>query len=132
MERRRPSHKNEIKDSIHWEHYLEFSRRLESLPGTLHDRLFVSANKADFWANRETPVLHPDLETEALEASLQFFGRLDHALRFAGHLGIFHRPCFSDSMRFPRTVATSAKWDRRGRARPRCSEIRCWFPTFAS
>ena len=28
MDRKRPSHKNYIKDSIHWEHYLELSRRL--------------------------------------------------------------------------------------------------------
>ena len=83
MGRRRPSHKNQIKDSIHWEHYLELSRQL-GVSGHGLDRLFVSANKADFWTNRDTPTIHPDLEAEANAAGLQFFGRLDEALRSLG------------------------------------------------
>jgi hypothetical protein len=83
MDRKRPSHKKEIKDSIHWEHYLELSRALETA-GHTQDRLFVSANKADFWVNRDTPAIHPDLEDEAHLAGLRFFGRLDEALRSLG------------------------------------------------
>lgn len=82
MSRRRPSHKNEIKDSIHWEHYLELSRRL-SQAGHAQLRIFVSANKSDFWFGNQ-PSLHPDLDQEASEAGLKFFGRLDEALREMG------------------------------------------------
>lgn len=83
MDRRRPSHKREIKDSIHWEHYLELSRRL-ALAGHAEGRFFVSGNKADFWVNPGRPALHPDLEREADAAGLRFFGRLDLALRELG------------------------------------------------
>jgi len=84
MSQQRPSHKNQIKDSIHWEHYLELSRRLMAAGHSRDLRVFVSANKADFWANRDTPQIHPDLEAEAQAAGLRFFGRLDEALRELG------------------------------------------------
>jgi hypothetical protein len=82
MDKRRPSHKGEIKDSIHLEHYLELSRRLSQAryPQPL---LFVSGNKADFWEG--PPRIHRDLEIELQSAGLQFFGKLDAAL---GQLGI--------------------------------------------
>jgi PIN domain len=83
MDGRWPSHRNEIKDSIHWEHYLELSRQLGAA-GHAQARIFVSANKADFWANRDSPAIHPDLEAEARAAGLRFFGRLDEALRSLG------------------------------------------------
>jgi hypothetical protein len=87
MDRRRPSHQNEIKDSIHWEHYLELSRRLV-VAGHNQHRIFVSANKADFWAkdnqNKPIPSLHADLDAEAKEAGLDFFGRMDEALHRLG------------------------------------------------
>lgn len=83
MDKRRPSHKKEIKDSIHWEHYLELSRLLGAA-GHAQGRIFVSANKADFWANRDVPTIHPDLGPEADAAGLWFFGRLDEALRALG------------------------------------------------
>lgn len=83
MAQRRPSHKNEIKDSIHWEHYLELSRQLGAA-GHTEPRIFVSANSADFWAKRDVPTINPDLEAEARAAGLQFFGRLDEALRSLG------------------------------------------------
>jgi hypothetical protein len=83
MGRMRPSRKGEIKDSIHWEHYLELSRRLEAAGHTLA-RIFVGADKAAFWVNRETPTVHPDLDAEAIASGLRFFGRLDEALRTLG------------------------------------------------
>jgi hypothetical protein len=82
MEKRRPSHKGEIKDSIHLEHYLEFSRQL-SQARYPKPRLFVSGNKADFWDG--PPQVHGDLKNEFEAVGLQFFGKLDAAL---GQLGI--------------------------------------------
>jgi hypothetical protein len=83
LDKRRPSHKKEIKDSIHWEHYLELSRKLGGAGHAL-PRIFVSANKTDFWFNKDTPVLHPDLKDEADASGLLFFGKLDDALRLLG------------------------------------------------
>ncbi len=83
MERRRPSHKREIKDSIHWEHSLEFSRRLGGA-GHAGRRIFISANKADFWADKHTSRIHPDLDGEANAAGLSFHGKLNDALRELG------------------------------------------------
>ena len=82
MDRKRPSHKNLIKDSIHWEHYLELSRRLVAA-GHSQGRFFVSANKSDFRAGTD-PTIHPDLMDEMLAAGLQFSGRMDVALRKLG------------------------------------------------
>src|SRR5947209_2948721 len=44
----RPSHAGMLKDSIHLEHYLDLSRQLHA-SGFPRRRVFVSANKADFW-----------------------------------------------------------------------------------
>ena len=52
--RRRPSHKKEIKDSMHLEHYLEISRQLHAA-GYTQPALFVSTNSSDFWADKTTP-----------------------------------------------------------------------------
>ncbi len=82
MDRQRPSHKGQIKDSIHLEHYLELSRQL-SQAGFSEPILFVSGNKADFWDG--PPQLHRDLRDEFAAAGLQFFGKLEAAL---GRLGI--------------------------------------------
>jgi hypothetical protein len=83
MGKRRPSRNRVINDSIHWEHYLELSRLLVAA-GHTQSRIFVSANKADFWTNRDHPSIHPELEIEAQESGLRFFGRLDEALRELG------------------------------------------------
>jgi hypothetical protein len=83
MVRKRPSQKNQIKDSIHWEHYLKLSGQLNAV-GYAQPRIFVSANKVDFWASGDKPTIHPDLEVEAQAVGLQFFGRLDEALRSLG------------------------------------------------
>ncbi len=82
MERRRPSHQGAIKDSIHLEHYLEFSRRLDQARFS-EPRLFVSGNKADFWEG--PPRIHRELGGELHAVGLQFLGKLDAAL---GQLGI--------------------------------------------
>jgi PIN domain len=83
----RPSHKNEIKDSIHWEHYLELSRQLKAASHT-QPRIFVSANKEDFWHKVDKiyhPTINHELKVETDAAGLQFLGKLDDAL---GVLGI--------------------------------------------
>jgi hypothetical protein len=59
--RKRPSHKKEIKDSIHLEHYLELSRQLHVV-GYTQPTIFVSSNSSDFWADKNTPSQpHADL-----------------------------------------------------------------------
>jgi hypothetical protein len=80
----RPSHTGMVKDSIHLEHYLELCRQLHTsaFPGR---RVFVSANKADFWAAKNRADIHPDLEPQLTAVGLEFFGTLEAAL---GSLGI--------------------------------------------
>jgi hypothetical protein len=84
--KRRPSHKHEIKDSIHLEHYLEISRRLRT-SGYGELVVFVSTNSSDFWEDKNRPTPHPDLIGELEDAGLEFFGRLPLALRRLGILG---------------------------------------------
>jgi hypothetical protein len=59
----RPSRGGMVKDSIHLEHYLELCRQLHA-SGSPGRRVFVSANKADFWEAKNSPVIHPDLEPQ--------------------------------------------------------------------
>ena len=83
MTHQRPSHKNEIKDSIHLEHYLELSRELKAADYS-KPCLFVSGNEADFWAGKGVRRIHPDLESDLEEAGLKFFPRLEDAVRSLG------------------------------------------------
>ena len=80
----RPSHAGMVKDSIHLEHYLELCRQLSasSFPGR---KVFVSANKADFWEAKIKADIHPDLALQLAAVGLEFFGSLEAAL---GSLGI--------------------------------------------
>ena len=81
----RPSHNGMVKDSIHLEHYLELCRQLHTsgFPGR---RVFVSANKADFWEAKHKADIHPDLEAQLRAVGLEFFGTLEAAL---GSLGVY-------------------------------------------
>jgi hypothetical protein len=83
--KRRPSHDGHVKDSINFEHYLEFARRLR-LGGYGEELVFVSKNRKDFW-HSPNPHIHPDLELEINDPAveMQFFGSLEAAL---GHLQI--------------------------------------------
>jgi hypothetical protein len=84
-QKRRPSHRKEIKDSIHLEHYLEISRQLHAA-GYTQPAVFVSTNSSDFWADKNTPSApHTDLEAELAAAHLTFYGKIEFALR---HLAI--------------------------------------------
>jgi hypothetical protein len=80
----RPSHAGMVKDSIHLEHYLELCRQLHTsgFPGR---RVFVSANKTDFWEAKNKPDIHPDLAPQLAAVGLEFYGSLEAAL---GSLGI--------------------------------------------
>ncbi|MGO9597298.1 MAG: PIN domain-containing protein [Isosphaeraceae bacterium] len=80
-QKRRPSHRNEIKDSIHLEHYQELARRLNAA-GFAQPVIFVSTNKADFWADTNTPEYpHVDLRADMKAVDMLFYGRLAYALR---------------------------------------------------
>ena len=82
MNKHRPSHDGHIKDSINFEHYLEFARRLRA-GGFTEPVLFVSKNRKDFW-NGDTGRIHTLLEPEINDAAVQirFFGNLTAALGF--------------------------------------------------
>jgi hypothetical protein len=82
MNKHRPSHDGHIKDSINFEHYLEFARRLRAgvFPAEV---VFVSKNKKDYWdgdIGRIHPDLHPQIHDPAVQ--LRFFGSLTAALGF--------------------------------------------------
>jgi len=70
--KKRPSHKREIKDSIHLEHYLRLSHALQ-IGGHARPRVLVSTNSSDFWENANTPArAHPDLIPDLASAGLAF------------------------------------------------------------
>jgi hypothetical protein len=81
--KRRPSQDGHLKDSIHFEHYLELARGLRAA-GFAEECVFVSKNRKDFW-NGQQPSIHPDLAPETDDPAVQFrfFGSLEAAL---GHL----------------------------------------------
>jgi PIN domain len=82
MNKHRPSHDGHIKDSINFEHYLEFARHLRAGGFTEHV-LLVSKNRKDFW-NGDTGRIHTFLEPQINDPAVQirFFGNLNAALGF--------------------------------------------------
>lgn len=82
MNKHRPSHDGHIKDSINFEHYLEFARYLRA-GGFAEPVLFVSKNRKDFW-NGDTGRIHAFLEPQINDPAVQitFFGNLNAALGF--------------------------------------------------
>jgi hypothetical protein len=81
MIKQRPSHDGHIKDSINFEHYLEFARQLRG-GGFPEQVLFVSKNRKDFWDGDKLQI-HPDLTSEISDTGVQlrFYGSLAVALR---------------------------------------------------
>lgn len=75
----RPSHKGQVKDSIHIEHYLELARQLHN-QGLQERRVFVSSNRNDFCQSRPSAQLHADLQPDFHAAGLEFFSSLSAAL----------------------------------------------------
>jgi hypothetical protein len=85
LARRRPSQDGHLKDSIHFEHYLELARRLRAA-GFAEECVFVSKNKKDFWSGQQ-PSIHPDLAPETADTAvrIRFFGSIEAAI---GHLNL--------------------------------------------
>ncbi len=79
----RPSHAGMVKDSIHLEHYLELCRQLHAA-GFAGRRVFVRANKTDFWEAKNKSDIHPDREPQLTAVGLEFFGTLEAALGGSG------------------------------------------------
>jgi hypothetical protein len=82
MNKRRPSHDGHIKDSINFEHYLEFARQLRA-GGFAQPVLFVSKNRRDYWEGSTGHIhslLKPEIEHPAVQ--ITFFGNLNAALGF--------------------------------------------------
>ena len=77
----RPSHKKEVKDSMNLEQCLELSRQLQNA-GFTRSRIWVSSNINDF-AGQSGTQIHPDLELDFTTAGLKYFTSLQAAL---GHL----------------------------------------------
>ncbi len=82
MNKRRPSHDGHIKDSINFEHYLEFTRLLRA-GGFAEEVVFVSKNRKDYWDGGIARI-HPDLQPEINDPAVQlrFFGSLNAALGY--------------------------------------------------
>jgi hypothetical protein len=83
LDKRRPSHKREVKDSIHLEHCLDLARRIR-LEGFAEQIIFASANKNDYGpAVAQQP--HPDLQFDFAAVNMTYFDSLGDAIV---HLGI--------------------------------------------
>jgi hypothetical protein len=82
MTKRRPSQDGHIKDSIHFEHYLELARQLRAA-GFPDEVVLVSRNRKDYW-DGENPQIHPDLSAEIGDPGvrIRFFGSLEAAMGF--------------------------------------------------
>jgi hypothetical protein len=88
IEKRRPSHTKEMKDSMNLEQCLELTAQLHRT-GYGHPRVFVSSNTNDFADSATSSRLHPDLQAEFAAASLEYFSSLRAAvgsLRARGQL----------------------------------------------
>jgi hypothetical protein len=84
----RPSHKKEMKDSMNMEQCLELSRRLQN-SGFPRSRVWVSSNTNDFAQTATSSHLHADLQGDFATAGLKYFTSLRVAmnhLRAAGEM----------------------------------------------
>jgi hypothetical protein len=75
IDKRRPSHKKEIKDSMNLEQSLELCSRLRT-SGFAHRAAFISSNTNDYAMSPTTPRLHADLQPEFAAVSLEYFPSL--------------------------------------------------------
>jgi hypothetical protein len=74
----RPSHRKEVKDSVNLEQCLELSRRLQAAAFP-RSRVWVSSNTNDF-AQPNSPHVHADLQGDFVAAGLKYFPSLRAAL----------------------------------------------------
>lgn len=77
----RPSHKKEMKDSMNLEQCLELSRRLQNA-GFPKSRVWVSSNTNDFAQTATSSQLHPDLQGDFTAAGLKYFPSLLVAINY--------------------------------------------------
>ena len=82
----RPSHKKEMKDSMNLEQCLELSRRLQSA-GFVKSRVWVSSNTNDFAQGSTSSHLHSDLQGDFTATGLTYFTSLRDAFRHLRGLG---------------------------------------------
>ncbi len=75
IDKRRPSHRNMVKDSMNLEQCLELSRQLQAV-GFKKPRVWVSSNTGDFADNTSASQPHADLQSEFASAGLLFFTSL--------------------------------------------------------
>ncbi len=77
--KRRPSHHNEIKDSMNLEQSLELCSQLRR-GGFADATVFISANTKDYAAAPTGPTLHAELRADFAAVSLEYFPHLRSAL----------------------------------------------------
>jgi len=82
INRDRPSHNKEMKDSMNLEQCLELSRRLQ-IAGFAKSRVWVSSNTNDFAQAPTSSHLHADLQGDFVTTGLKYFTSFRAAL---GHL----------------------------------------------
>jgi hypothetical protein len=75
----RPSHKKEMKDSMNLEQCLDLSRRLDKA-GFSRSRVWVSSNTNDFAQVTTSSQLHTDLQGDFTAAGLKYFTSLRAAI----------------------------------------------------
>ncbi len=80
VNKRRPSHKKEMKDSMNLEQSLELCRALTAA-GFTRGKVFVSSNVNDFAGGASNPSLHTDLRNEFAAVGLDYFTSLEAAIR---------------------------------------------------
>lgn len=83
IDKKRPSHEKEIKESMNLEQCLELSRQLLAA-GSIPTRIWLSSNTNDFAHAANSDRLHRDLKDEFTAAGLEYFTSLRAAL---GQLG---------------------------------------------
>jgi hypothetical protein len=82
FDRSRPSHKRQVKDSIHLEHCLELARQVRK-GGFAEVIIFVSANKDDYGpATAQRP--HADLQADFAAVNMSYCDRLSAAIAYLG------------------------------------------------
>ena len=82
----RPSHKKEMKDSMNLEQCLELSRRLQNA-GFVKSRVWVSSNTNDFAQGSTSSHLHSDLQADFTATGLKNFTSLWAAFGYLRGLG---------------------------------------------
>jgi hypothetical protein len=77
----RPSHKKEMKDSMNLEQCLELSRRLQSA-GFVKSRVWVSSNTNDFAQGPTSTQLNSELQADFTAAGLEYFTSIRGAFHY--------------------------------------------------